>query len=513
MTNRNSLLNSTTSLVAIAALVATVSAVPTPARADGGDVVKGIVGLAVICAVSGACGSKKDAGGRSNGGRSAKGGGAVSQDVALTTKEQRQEIQMALSDQGHYRSTIDGSFGKGTRTAIREWQAARGYPANGVLSGAQINELLMGTPRFASLAADDTLRLEYTVAEKLERNDLLLLQQELNALGYDAGVPDGVWGRKTRRAIAAYKADRGIGGEPVPSRLLLAHLTGDFGGFEGIAIAAGAPTLDGGYDGAGGLAKEDSVTYQGVAGEAAGIGPVEDDGEEAPAVEVASLESFQFDILSLQTGMARETVEGTLAEYLPADAMVDFGRAEQFNGKGALTLGHRMFSPNWPEPNAEEIVTLYDQDVLSNGAVAVLRSVRLPDNVTRDDYLRETVPALKAAYGTDALVSESGDGELIWVGDAASRKAILSGTMDVTDCGEVGLSPATDASLWEDGGGPMLAGGLAETVVPCGDVLAVSFGDGALEFKLWNSDVLANATLDPVLDDKVEESVVPKIKF
>src|SRR5690606_4846607 len=51
-----------------------------------------------------------------------------------------------------------------------------------------------------------------------------LVQIRLNALGYDAGPPDGAIGPRTRRAIAAFQADRGLPADGVPGRSTLAAL-------------------------------------------------------------------------------------------------------------------------------------------------------------------------------------------------------------------------------------------------------------------------------------------------
>lgn len=60
------------------------------------------------------------------------------------TPDERAEIQEALLWEGFYASTIDGSFGPGTRQAISDWQFARGFEPTGVLSTEQRRELLDG---------------------------------------------------------------------------------------------------------------------------------------------------------------------------------------------------------------------------------------------------------------------------------------------------------------------------------------------------------------------------------
>jgi peptidoglycan hydrolase-like protein with peptidoglycan-binding domain len=50
------------------------------------------------------------------------------------------------------------------------------------------------------------------------------IQGRLNALGYDAGPPDGVAGPQTRSAIRAYQRDHGLLVDGVPSQALADHM-------------------------------------------------------------------------------------------------------------------------------------------------------------------------------------------------------------------------------------------------------------------------------------------------
>jgi len=52
-------------------------------------------------------------------------------------REQKKDLQRALQFAGFYKSTIDGSYGNGTRRAMSAWQEANGYEPTGVLTTAQ----------------------------------------------------------------------------------------------------------------------------------------------------------------------------------------------------------------------------------------------------------------------------------------------------------------------------------------------------------------------------------------
>lgn len=56
---------------------------------------------------------------------------------AELTKDDRMALQEALKWNGFYASTIDGAFGKGTRSSMAAWQEANGFEATGVLTTLQ----------------------------------------------------------------------------------------------------------------------------------------------------------------------------------------------------------------------------------------------------------------------------------------------------------------------------------------------------------------------------------------
>jgi peptidoglycan hydrolase-like protein with peptidoglycan-binding domain len=58
------------------------------------------------------------------------------------SRDEKKLLQVALQAEGFYRAAIDGSFGRGTRASMADWQAANGYDATGVLTTAQRAALL-----------------------------------------------------------------------------------------------------------------------------------------------------------------------------------------------------------------------------------------------------------------------------------------------------------------------------------------------------------------------------------
>lgn len=60
---------------------------------------------------------------------------------ALLTRNEKMDLQMMLQWAGFYSAAIDGSFGRGTRGSMSEWQAANGFEATGVMTTRQRAEL------------------------------------------------------------------------------------------------------------------------------------------------------------------------------------------------------------------------------------------------------------------------------------------------------------------------------------------------------------------------------------
>lgn len=53
------------------------------------------------------------------------------------SRDQRKDLQIMLQWAGYYNSTIDGAFGRGTRSAMAAWQADQGFEPTGILTTQQ----------------------------------------------------------------------------------------------------------------------------------------------------------------------------------------------------------------------------------------------------------------------------------------------------------------------------------------------------------------------------------------
>lgn len=80
-----------------------------------------------------------------------------------------------------------------------------------------------GRSRFARSPSTDSLSARATTRPAADET-VRVVQQKLNALGYDAGPTDGLMGRRTRAAIIAFQRDRGLAATGVANQALLLQL-------------------------------------------------------------------------------------------------------------------------------------------------------------------------------------------------------------------------------------------------------------------------------------------------
>lgn len=120
---------------------------------------------------------------------------------------QRVAVQRELTRLGYRTYGTDGVWGKNTRTAIATWQRDRKEKATGYVTEAQLKALVKGVVVVPPEDVDPgTLTpVEIEAALKLTRSQRTEVQRQLTALGYDAGVADGLWGAKTRVAIKSWQ--------------------------------------------------------------------------------------------------------------------------------------------------------------------------------------------------------------------------------------------------------------------------------------------------------------------
>ena len=120
------------------------------------------------------------------------------------SRNERRAIQSNLTLLGYDTRGVDGIFGNGTRTAIRNWQQENGFAQTSFLDAVQINRLdAQASRRAAEIEAEEErARAE---AERLDRD----YWEETGATGTDAGYraylqryPNGIYADEAREALA-----------------------------------------------------------------------------------------------------------------------------------------------------------------------------------------------------------------------------------------------------------------------------------------------------------------------
>ena len=131
--------------------------------------------------------------------------------AASLTADQRVAVQRRLNALGYNTNGLDGSFGPGTRRAISLWQRDRNYPQTGTLTSAQATEILQGRAPATSGSGSNTVAAaeggpaRAEAALNLSRQQRSAVQAGLTRRGFDTRGVDGVFGRGTRNAIAAWQ--------------------------------------------------------------------------------------------------------------------------------------------------------------------------------------------------------------------------------------------------------------------------------------------------------------------
>ena len=129
------------------------------------------------------------------------------------------DIQGRLSALGFAAGEEPGSFGPATRAAVVAFQRDQGLDPDGIV-GPDTWRALVG----AGFRLGD--RLLYRRIPMMRGDDVAELQRRLNALGFDTGKVDGIFGADTLAGLLDFQANRrlpedGIAGREVSTELEL----------------------------------------------------------------------------------------------------------------------------------------------------------------------------------------------------------------------------------------------------------------------------------------------------
>jgi N-acetylmuramoyl-L-alanine amidase len=117
--------------------------------------------------------------------------------------QQVADVQARLRGLGLQVDDEPGSFGDSTRHAVRTFQQGRGILADGIVGPNTWSELVEASWRLG----DRSLYLKHP---PFRGDDVALLQKRLNALGFDSGREDGIFGDDTTLAVRAFQKEYGV---------------------------------------------------------------------------------------------------------------------------------------------------------------------------------------------------------------------------------------------------------------------------------------------------------------
>ena len=113
------------------------------------------------------------------------------------------DIQDRLAASGFTCDDETGEFGDGTRAAVTSFQRSRSLAADGIVGPETWRMLVESGHRLGG-------RLLYHRLPMMRGDDVAELQQHLNALGFDAGKVDGIFGPETLTALLDFQANRNM---------------------------------------------------------------------------------------------------------------------------------------------------------------------------------------------------------------------------------------------------------------------------------------------------------------
>ena len=131
-------------------------------------------------------------------------------------------LQDKLNALGYNSGNVDGIFGAKTYAAVAAFQKANSLGVDGIVGKLTWGKLYGVSP---AMPVETTTVVGRPMVSYGSRGDAVRkLQELLNALGYDCGSVDGIFGSKTKAAVLAFQKANGLGVDGIVGPLTWAKL-------------------------------------------------------------------------------------------------------------------------------------------------------------------------------------------------------------------------------------------------------------------------------------------------
>ena len=122
-------------------------------------------------------------------------------------------LQDKLNALGYNSGNVDGIFGAKTYAAVTAFQKANSLGVDGIVGKLTWGKLYGISP---AMPVETTTVVGRPMVSYGSRGDAVRkLQELLNALGYDCGSVDGIFGSKTKAAVLAFQKANGLGADGI----------------------------------------------------------------------------------------------------------------------------------------------------------------------------------------------------------------------------------------------------------------------------------------------------------
>ena len=120
------------------------------------------------------------------------------------------KLHKALLELGFNPNGTDGKFGRGTETAVKAYQAARGLEADGKAGTLTLTKLYAETDGQSATVTTPVTTNPNTLKYGDSGSRVTELQTALVKLGYNTNGVDGRFGAGTQRAVISFQKDNGL---------------------------------------------------------------------------------------------------------------------------------------------------------------------------------------------------------------------------------------------------------------------------------------------------------------